>query len=148
MKGRCQQMKTAELPYYTPREVMKLVRNNEEFVYVQDDIGRAIIRKKDIPDFIVYVNREFGETDFSFAEVSIIETNSKIFYPIITTDGEFLDEVKPEIREQIIERLTKLQKGEIKPKKFKLIDISEYKEAKKLFEKSTIKKNNIKDRER
>lgn len=142
-------MKEPEQPYYyTPREIMKLIRDNEELVYVQDEIGRAIIRKKDIPDFIVYINREFGKTDFSFAEVSIIETNSKTFYPIITTKGEFLDEVKPEIREQIIDRLTKLQKGEIKPRNFKLIDISEYKETKRLLERSTIMKTNIKDRER
>lgn len=140
--------KTEPLDYYTPREVLKFIKTNEELIYVQDEIGKAIIRKKDIPDFIVYVNREFGETYFSFAEVSIIETNSKIFYPILTTEGTFIEEAKPEIREQIIDRLTKLQKGEIKPKQIKLIDISEYKEAKRLLEKSTIMKTNIKDRER
>lgn len=140
--------KTEPLDYYTPREVLKFIKTNEELIYVQDEIGKAIIRKKDIPDFIVYVNREFGETYFSFAEVSIIETNSKTFYPILTTEGAFIDEAKPEIREQIIDRLTKLQKGEIKPKQIKLIDISEYKEMKKMLEKSTIMKTNIKDRER
>lgn len=140
--------KTEPLDYYTPREVLKFIKTNEELIYVQDEIGKAIIRKKDIPDFIVYVNRKFGETYFSFAEVSIIETNSKIFYPILTTEGNFIDEAKPEIREQIIDRLTKLQKGEIKPKQIKLIDISEYKEMKKMLEKSAIKKVNIKDRER
>lgn len=142
-------MEIPEQPYYyTPREVMKLIRDNEELVYVQDELQSAIIRKIDIPDFIVDINKKFGETDFDFAEISIVETGSKFFYPIITTKGKFLDEVKPEIREQIIDRLTKLQKGEIKPRKFKLIYINDYKEMKKLVGKSNMNKNKNRDKER
>lgn len=50
--------------YYNSSEVMHLVKSNEELIYVQDEVCSAIIRVKDIPDFIVDINRRFGETDF------------------------------------------------------------------------------------
>ena len=42
--------------------------------------------------------------------------------PLATTMGIFLDKCKPDLREKIIDRLVKLQQGEIEVKDYKMID--------------------------
>ena len=71
-----------------------------------------------------------------------------LYQPDITTMGEYLDKVKPEIREKIIDRLVKLQTGEIEPKEYKLIDENEFDDIKIKMEKEMNRKvKNKKNRE-
>ena len=42
--------------------------------------------------------------------------------PLATTMGIFLDKCNPDLREKIIDRLIKLQQGEIEVKDYKMID--------------------------
>ena len=42
--------------------------------------------------------------------------------PLATTRGIFLDKCNPDLREKIIDRLVKLQQGEIEVKDYKMID--------------------------
>ena len=42
--------------------------------------------------------------------------------PLATTMGIFLDKCNPDLREKIIDRLVKLQQGEIEVKDYKMID--------------------------
>ena len=109
-------------------------------------MSSAIIRVKDIPDFIVDINRRFGETDFEFANLDSFYNigNVRCFESIITTKGEQLDEVDPAIKEKIIDRLVMLQKGECQPNKFKLIDVDMYKKIKEITE----RKNTNRKKER
>ena len=89
--------------------------------YVDDGIDEAIIRFEDIPDFIVEYNQKIGMRDLKFFKVG-----KDVYEPDITTCGEFLDRIKPELRERLIDRLIALQTNELEPKKFKLIDEDVY----------------------
>ncbi len=129
-------MEEPEQPeYYTSKEIMKLIQSKEELIYVQDEMGEAIIKVKDIPDFIIDINRKFGTTNLYFCNI-----DSKYYDEIITTKGEQLDKIKPYMKEKIIDRLIALQKGKIKPNKFKLIDIREYRQIKQLLGRSNRRK--------
>lgn len=101
---------------YDKKETEKFIRKKEKYVYVDDGITEVIIPRKDIPDFIVYVNRR----------ISIVDL--KIYDPehdpslVITTIGEYLDMCNSDIRKEIIDRLVKLQTGNEKYKKVKVFD--------------------------
>lgn len=111
-------IETNKLKCYKKKEVKELIKNNTEFIYVDDGMTEILIRFEDVEDFIVMVNREhmkYGFTNLKFLEMYNLE-------PIITTRGEFLDRCDLKIRERIIDRLVKLQLGDIKYKKVKVID--------------------------
>lgn len=111
-------IETNKLKCYKKKEVKQLIKDNTEFICVDDDVTEILIRFEDIEDFIVMINREhmkYGFTDLKFMEMGNLE-------PVITTKGEFLDKCDLKIRERIIDRLIKLQLGEIKYKKVKVID--------------------------
>lgn len=95
-----------KLEFYTEEEIREMIKNKEPYVYADDGMTQVVIRKQDIPDYIVYINREFGSTDL---EIMNPEEGNLV---VITTYGEFLDKCEPETREEIIERLVKLQTGE------------------------------------
>ena len=67
---------------------------------------------------IVYINRESGSTDL---EVIDPQRDYEI---TISTCGEFLNRCVPEAREEIIERLIKLQNNEEEYRKVKTADES------------------------
>ena len=93
-----------------------MIKDKEPYVYVDDGITEVIIKKQDIPDYIVFINRKCGSTD-----LKIIDPQ-KDFETIITTYGEFLNKCNPEIRNEIIERLQKIQTNEEKYKTVKTVD--------------------------
>ena len=132
------------LAFYTEDEIRDLIKSKAELFYVDDGIDEAIIKFEDIPDFIVEYNRKIGMRDLKFFRVG-----KDVYEPDITTCGEFLDRIKPELRERLIDRLVLLQTNELKPNKFKLIDedIHEYVENKLEQEKEQKKVKNKKNRE-
>lgn len=101
---------------YSRKETEKFIESKEKFVYVDDGIAEIIIPRKDIPDFIVYVNREVQMVDLKFYD---LEHDPSL---IITTMGEFLDKCASDVRPEIIDRLVKLQTNEEKYKKVKAFD--------------------------
>lgn len=105
-----------KLEFYTEEEIREMIKNKEPYVYVDDGMTQVVIRKQDIPDYIVYINREFGSTDLEIMDPQ--EGN----LVIITTYGEFLDKCEPEAREEIIERLIQLQTGEEEYSQVKVAD--------------------------
>ena len=100
--------------FYDENEVRKIIESKEKYVYVDDGMTEVIIKKEDIPDYIVYINRECGLTD-----LKMFDSDGQ---QILNTLGEFLDKCNPIIREEIIDRLVNLQTGEEEPKEVKTID--------------------------
>ena len=103
-----------KISFYDENEVRKIIESKEKYVYVDDGMTEVIIKKENIPDYIVYINRECGLTD-----LKMFDSDGQ---QILNTLGEFLDKCNPIIREGIIDRLVNLQTGEEEPKEVKTID--------------------------
>ena len=136
--------KEFEVRFYTEDEIKELIETNEELYYVDDGVDEAIIRFEDIPDFIVDYNRNLEVRDLKFYRVG-----KDVYEPDITTYGEFLNTIKEDLRERMIDRLVALQTNEALIKKYKIIDEDLYSkvEAKLEEEKEQKKVKNKKNRE-
>lgn len=136
--------KEFEVRFYTEDEIKELIETNEELYYVDDGVDEAIIRFEDIPDFIVDYNRNLEVRDLKFYRVG-----KDVYEPEITTYGEFLNTIKEDLRERMIDRLVALQTNEASIKKYKIIDEDLYSkvEANLEEEKEQKKVKNKKNRE-
>ena len=136
--------KEFEVRFYSEDEIKKLIKTNEELYYVDDGVDEAIIRFEDIPDFIVDYNRNLEVRDLEFYKVG-----KDVYEPDITTYGEFLNTIKEDLRERIIDRLIALQTNEASINKYKIIDEDLYSkvEANLEEEKEQKKVKNKKNRE-
>ena len=136
--------KEFEVRFYSEDEIKELIKTNEELYYVDDGVDEAIIRFEDIPDFIVDYNRNLEVRDLKFFKVG-----KDVYEPDITTYGEFLNTIKEDLRERMIDRLIALQTNESSIKKYKIIDEDLYSkvEAKLEDEKEQKKVKNKKNRE-
>lgn len=136
--------KEFEVRFYTEDEIKELIETNEELYYVDDGVDEAIIRFEDIPDFIVDYNRNLEVRDLKFYRVG-----KDVYEPDITTYGEFLNTIKEDLRERMIDRLVALQTNEASIKKYKIIDEDLYSkvEANLEEEKKQKKVKNKKNRE-
>lgn len=110
-----------EFKEYSKDEIKNFILNNENLYFVECDLGNAVVREKDIPDFIIKANeicmKEFGKmTDITFYKTK------EPMKPVISTFGVFINKIEPDIRKIIIDRLVKLQQNEIEPVKINLID--------------------------
>lgn len=101
---------------YNKKETEKFIKSKEKYVYVDDGVTEVIIPRKDIPDFIVYVNREIGMVDLKIYD---FENEPSL---IITTMGEFLDKCDQNVRQEIVDRLIKLQMDDEQYKKVKVFN--------------------------
>lgn len=133
-------VKEKQLSFYTEEEIIDIIEDKEELYFADDGMNEVIVRLKDIPDFIVDINENEGMTDLKFYKVD----NVVISKPDIKTMGIFLDKISPELREKIIDRLVKLQTGEIETKIYKVIDEDLYESVKTKLEKEQKKQNNKK----
>lgn len=106
--------KEPKFDFYTLDEFSDIWSNEERLVFIDTGIDEVVGRYDDIPDIIVDANLKLGSTDLSIYE---FESGEKI----LNTFGMFLDKCNPVVREDIIDRLVKLQRFEIKPKKYKLL---------------------------
>ena len=136
--------KEFEVRFYTEDEIKELIETNDELYYVDDGVDEAIIRFEDIPDFIVDYNRNLEVRDLKFYRVG-----KDVYEPDITTYGEFLNTIKEDLRERMIDRLVALQTNEASIKKYKIIDEDLYSkvEANLEEEKEQKKVKNKKNRE-
>ena len=109
--------KEFEVRFYSEDEIKELIKANAELYYVDDGVDEAIIKFEDIPDFIIDYNRNLEIRDLKFFKVG-----KDVYEPDITTYGEFLNTIKEDLRERIIDRLIALQTNEASIKKYKIID--------------------------
>lgn len=111
-----------DINFYSKEEIGKLIneREIERLVFVDDGVDEVIARFKDLPDIIVDLNRKFGSRDLKI--YNFIEPEDK---PIITTFGVYLNKISSQDRQEIIERLNKLQQFEEDIKDYKLINIDD-----------------------
>lgn len=106
------------LKQYNEEEIIKLLNTKEKLVYVDTGAEEIVARYKDLPDIIVDINNKLGIVDLKIYNFRSEEIND----PIITTYGQFLNKCDPKVREDIIDRLVKLQRGEEEVKDYKVID--------------------------
>lgn len=135
--------KEPEFKFYNEKEIKKIIKSKEILYFADNGIDEVIVKAKDIPDFIVDVNIKCGSTDFKFYRVG-----NDVYEPEIKTMGMFLDKIKPEVREKIIDRLVKLQRGEIEPKDYKLIDENQFEDIQEKMEEDKLNKKKNKERGR
>ena len=111
-----------DIKFYAKEEIEKLIneREIERLVFVDDGIDEVIARFKDLPDIIVDLNRKFGSRDLKI--YNFIEPEDE---PIITTFGMYLNKISSQDRQEIIERLNKLQQFDEEIKDYKLINIED-----------------------
>lgn len=111
-----------DIKFYAKEEIEKLIneREIERLVFVDDGIDEVIAKFKDLPDIIVDLNRKFGSRDLKI--YNFIEPEDE---PIITTFGMYLNKISSQDRQEIIERLNKLQQFEEDIKDYKLINIDD-----------------------
>jgi hypothetical protein len=136
--------KEFEVRFYSEDEIKELIKANAELYYVDDGVDEAIIKFEDIPDFIIDYNRNLEIRDLKFFKVG-----KDVYEPDITTYGEFLNTIKEDLRERIIDRLIALQTNEASINKYKIIDEDLYSkvESKLEEEKEQKKTKNKKNRE-
>ena len=129
--------KEFNIQFYTEDEIKELIKSKAELYYVDDGIDEAIIKFEDIPDFIIDYNRNLEMRDLKFFRVG-----KGVYEPDITTYGEFLNTINPDLRERLIDKLVALQTNESEPKKYKIINEDLYSkvEAKIEQEKANLKK--------
>lgn len=113
--------KEFELRFYDEEEIKELIKSKAELYYVDDGVDEAIIKFEDIPDFIVDYNRNFDMRNLKFFRVG-----KGVYEPDITTMGEYLDRINPDLRERMIDRLVALQTNEAEIRKYKIIDEDVY----------------------
>lgn len=130
------------LKFYSEDEIRDLIKSKTELYYVDDGVDEAIIRLEDIPDFIVEYNRKLAIRDLKFMKVG-----KEVYEHDLTTYGEFLNKANPELREKIINRLVALQKSEIEPKRFKIIDEEIYNYVESKLEQEMKREKKKKNRE-
>lgn len=102
---------------YNKEEIKELLNSNVKLVYVDTGVEEIIARYEDLPDVIVDINDKLGITD-----LLVYEYGANSMTPILTTFGPFLNKCVPNVRSDIIDRLTSLQLGEDKVKDYKVID--------------------------
>ena len=109
-----------ELNFYTIDEIGKLIkeRDIERLVFEDTGVEEVLARYRDLPDIIVDF---FNKYQFPDLTVYDFKTDEKL----LTTFGRFLNKCKPEVREEIIERLVGLQREEIEVKDYKVINIED-----------------------
>ena len=132
-----------KVEFYTEQEIRDLIKSKAELYYVGDGVDEAIIKFEDIPDFIIDYNRNLEIRDLKFFRVG-----KKNYEPDITTYGEFLNTINPDLRERMINRLVALQKNETAIKKYKIIDEDLYSKVEtKIEQEKTKKQKGNKNRE-
>lgn len=107
------------LKQYNEKEIKDLLNSDTRLVYIDNDSEEFVARYEDLPDIIVDVNEKLGYTE----NLRVYDfDNPNLDKPILTTMGYFLDKCDPDVRKDIIDRLSGLQQGEIEIKDYKVID--------------------------
>ena len=127
------------MPFYNMEEIRTIIKSKGEVLYAQepDDYYGAYVRLEDVADFIIDLNNKNGVTDLYFYTL-----NNKTMEPDIATKGQYIEKITPELETKISDRLSKLQKGEVKLKRYKIIEKEMYDEVKNAIKQEQKKQNN------
>lgn len=105
------------LNQYNKQEIKELLEKKEKLVYVDTGSEEIVVRYEDLPDVIVDLDNKLGSSN-----LKVYDYDNPSFTPILTTVGYFLDKCDGNVRKDIIDRLMKLQLGELEVKDYKVID--------------------------
>lgn len=108
---------------YTRDEMMDIIENKGYYYIETSNGGEFQIAKDDLADFIILEDRRCGHG----IEIEVYIPGD-FLNPILTTYGCYLNRVNPKLREEIIDRLVKLQTYEEEPKTVKIFNIDIYNE--------------------
>ena len=106
------------LKQYNEKDIVQLLKNNVHLVYVDTGSEEVVARYEDLPDIIVDINDKLGYV----VDLKVYDYQNPSSNPILTTFGPFLNKCDPKVREDIIDRLVKLQHEEESVKDYKVID--------------------------
>ena len=107
------------LNYCNEEEIKEILNNNTKLVYVDTGMEEFVARYEDLPDVIVDVGNKLGHS----ANLKVYDYDEPdMDNPLLTTVGCFLDKCNPNVRNDIIDRLVKLQTEEEQIKDYKVID--------------------------
>ena len=106
------------LKQYNEKDIVELLKNNVHLVYVDTGSEEVVARYEDLPDIIVDINDKLGYV----VDLNVYDYQNPSSNPILTTFGPFLNKCDPKVREDIIDRLVKLQQEEESVKDYKVID--------------------------
>ena len=106
------------LKQYNEKDIAELLKNNVHLVYVDTGSEEVVARYEDLPDIIVDINDKLGYV----VDLKVYDYQNPSSNPILTTFGPFLNKCDPKVREDIIDRLVKLQHEEESVKDYKVID--------------------------
>lgn len=107
------------LKQYNTEEIKQLLNNNEKLVYIDNGSEEIVARYEDLPDVIVDINAKLGNIE----NLKVYDfENPDMDNPLLTTFGPFLNKCNPNVRQDIIDRLESLQRGELEVKDYKVID--------------------------
>lgn len=106
------------LKQYNEKDIVELLKNNVHLVYVDTGSEEVVARYEDLPDIIVDINDKLGYV----VDLKVYDYQNSSSNPILTTFGPFLNKCDPKVREDIIDRLVKLQQEEESVKDYKVID--------------------------
>lgn len=137
-----QKTEGSEIVFCAEDEIREIIKSKVELYFIDDGIDEAIIKFEDIPDAIVNINMQSGMKDLTFHKI-----DNLVGSPDITTMGIYLDKINPDLRTRMIDRLVKLQTGEIEPKKYKLINEDLYNDVKIKLEQEEKQKKKTKNKE-
>lgn len=104
--------------FYTEQEVKKILDEKTKLVYVNIGNDEFVIKYEDLADVIVDMNDKLG-----FVNLKVYDyEKTDLFNPLLTTSGPFLNTCDPEVRKDIIDRLTSLQLDGEEIKDYKIIN--------------------------
>ncbi len=107
-----------EYKKYTRQEMSKIAKT-QGFLFVETSNGDYFtIAKNDVADFIMQEANRCNH----HVNMAMYVPHYDIDVPILTTYGCYLDRIKPKFREEIIDRLIKLQTTNTKPRNIKIFD--------------------------
>lgn len=110
-------MKKKKYKKYTKEEMINIAKN-KGFYFIETSNNDCFeIAKDDLADFIILETERCGHS----VEIAVY-TPYKEDEPVLTTYGWFLNRIKPKLREEIIDRLVKLQTEQEETKEVKVFD--------------------------
>ena len=104
---------------YKEEDIKELLNNDTRLVYVDTGMEEFVAKYEDLPDIIVDIDNKLNHSvnlkgyDFN---------NPDMCNPLLTTIGCFLDRCQLDVRNDIIDRLIKLQTENETIKEYKVID--------------------------
>lgn len=110
-------MDNKEYKKYTKEEMIDIAKNKGFYFIETSNEDYFEISKDDLADFIILEAERCGHS----VDIAVY-TPYREDEPVLTTYGSFLNKIKPKLREEIIDRLVRLQTNQEEPREVKVFD--------------------------